>query len=119
MKILNKGIISMLKSIKKMLGMGAGDEILGSISTFSGNYAPMYYMNCDGRLLEIHSNTALYSIISTTYGGDGKTTFALPDLRPFDKDGQSDTGYHRRVDWSELSMPRQIICISGSYPTRP
>ena len=109
----------MLKTIKKMLGMSLGDEIVGSISTFAGNYAPMCYMNCDGRLLEIHSNPTLFSIIGTTYGGDNKTTFALPDLRPFSKDGQSDTGYHRRVDWSELSMPRQIICVAGSYPTRP
>lgn len=109
----------MLKTIKKMLGMSLGDEILGSICTFAGNYAPINYMNCDGRLLEINSNAALYSIIGTTYGGDGKTTFALPDLRPFAKDKQSDTGYNRRVDWSELSMPRQIICVGGLWPSRP
>ena len=108
----------MLKTIKKMLGMSLGDEILGSISTFAGNYAPINYMNCDGRLLEIKSNAALYTIIGTTYGGDGKTTFALPELRPFAKSA-TDTGYNRRVDWSELSMPRQIICVDGLWPSRP
>jgi len=45
------------------------------------NFAPRGYANCDGQLLPISQNTALFSLLGTTYGGDGRTTFALPDLR--------------------------------------
>jgi len=108
----------MLTAIKKMLGMTAGDEMLGSISTFAGPYAPVGYMDCDGRLISIASNNALYAVIGTMYGGDGKTTFALPDLRPMGKDGQPDTGHNHRVDWATLGMPRQVIAVYGTWPSR-
>jgi microcystin-dependent protein len=48
---------------------------------FGGNFAISGWAMCDGRLLSISSNTALFSILGTTYGGDGIRTFALPDLR--------------------------------------
>lgn len=48
---------------------------------FAGNFAPRNWAICNGQTLTISENTALFSIIGTTYGGDGKTTFALPDLR--------------------------------------
>nr|WP_313791253.1 tail fiber protein [Lacinutrix neustonica] len=48
---------------------------------FGGNFAPRGWAFCDGQLLPISSNSALFSILGTTYGGDGRTTFALPDLR--------------------------------------
>lgn len=57
------------------------DQYLGEIRTFSGNYAPKGWAMCNGQLLPISNNQALYTLIGTTYGGDGKTTFALPDLR--------------------------------------
>lgn len=57
------------------------DPILGQIIMFAGNFAPRGWALCDGQLLAISSNTALFSILGTTYGGDGRTTFALPDLR--------------------------------------
>lgn len=57
------------------------EEYLGIIKIFAGNYAPRGYMLCQGQLLSVSQNTALFSIIGTTYGGDGVTTFALPDLR--------------------------------------
>lgn len=55
--------------------------ILGEIRLFAGNFAPTGFMFCQGQLLAITSNTALFSLLGTTYGGDGSTTFALPDLR--------------------------------------
>lgn len=58
-----------------------GDQFLGEIRMFIGNFAPLGWALCDGQLLAITSNTALFSLIGTTYGGDGRTTFALPDLR--------------------------------------
>jgi len=54
---------------------------LGEIRIFSGNFAPKGWAMCNGQLLSIQSNTALFSLIGTYYGGNGTTTFALPDLR--------------------------------------
>lgn len=54
---------------------------LGEIRMFGGNYAPNGWAFCNGALLAISQFDALYSLIGTTYGGDGVTTFALPDLR--------------------------------------
>lgn len=58
-----------------------GDPVLGQISMFAGNFAPRGWALCDGQLLPISQYTALFSILGTTYGGDGRTTFGLPDLR--------------------------------------
>ncbi|TCL10321.1 microcystin-dependent protein [Roseivirga ehrenbergii] len=57
------------------------DPFLGEIVMFAGNFAPRGWAFCDGQLMAISQNTALFSILGTTYGGDGRTTFALPDLR--------------------------------------
>ena len=57
------------------------DPMLAQIMMFGGNFAPRGWAFCDGQLLPISQYTALFSIIGTTYGGDGRTTFALPDLR--------------------------------------
>ncbi|MBK7759966.1 MAG: phage tail protein [Deltaproteobacteria bacterium] len=54
---------------------------IGSIFLFAGNFEPKNFAFCDGRLMSIAQNTALFAILGTTYGGDGKVTFALPDLR--------------------------------------
>lgn len=57
------------------------EAFIGSIVLFAGNYAPMNWAFCNGQLLSITQNSALFAVIGTTYGGDGQTTFALPDLR--------------------------------------
>lgn len=57
------------------------DPFLGEIIMFGGNFAPRSWAFCDGQLLPINTNQALFSILGTIYGGDGRTTFALPDLR--------------------------------------
>ena len=54
---------------------------IGEIRMFGGNYAPAGWMFCEGQLLPISENDALFTLIGTTYGGDGESTFALPDLR--------------------------------------
>lgn len=53
---------------------------MGIVKLFAGNFAPRNWMFCDGRLLSIANNSALFSLLGTTYGGDGITTFALPNL---------------------------------------
>ncbi len=62
-------------------GLSASDPLLGSVGLFAGTFAPRGWAFCEGQLLPINSNQALFSILGTTYGGDGRTTFALPDLR--------------------------------------
>lgn len=57
------------------------DPFIGEIKMFAGNFAPQGWALCDGQLLPIAQNAALFSLLGTTYGGDGRTTFALPDLR--------------------------------------
>lgn len=61
--------------------MHSQEPLVGEIKMFAGNFAPRGWMFCDGRLLVISEYSTLYSIIGTTYGGDGRTTMALPDLR--------------------------------------
>jgi microcystin-dependent protein len=57
------------------------DPFLGEIRMFGGNFAPQGWATCDGQILPIAQNTALFSLLGTTYGGNGQSTFALPDLR--------------------------------------
>lgn len=54
---------------------------IGEIRMFGGNFAPRSWALCEGQLLAISSNSALFSILGTTFGGDGRTTFGLPDMR--------------------------------------
>ena len=54
---------------------------VGEIRMFAGNFAPAGWMFCEGQLLPISENETLFNLIGTTYGGDGQSTFALPDLR--------------------------------------
>jgi len=79
------------------------DAFVGEISIFAGNFAPRNFSFCEGQLLDIRSNTALFSLLGTTYGGDGRTNFALPDLRAAE---------------SDLKGARYIIAVQGIYPSR-
>jgi microcystin-dependent protein len=73
----------------------------GRITLFAGNYAPEGWALCDGQLLSIAKNTSLFTIIGATYGGDGRTTFALPRLAPLGPNG-----------------PHYLIAVTGEYPSR-
>lgn len=57
------------------------EAFIGTIILFAGNFEPRDWAFCNGQLLSIAQNSALFSLLGTTYGGDGVTTFALPDLR--------------------------------------
>jgi microcystin-dependent protein len=62
-------------------GLGGALNYIGSVVKFAGNFAPGGYIECNGQLLDIATYENLFSLIGTTYGGDGITTFAVPDLR--------------------------------------
>lgn len=68
-------------SLGSVLVAHADTPFVGEVRWFAGNFAPRDWAFCDGQLLPIASNTALFSLLGTTYGGDGRTTFGLPDMR--------------------------------------
>lgn len=79
---------------------------IGEIRLFAGTFAPVTWAFCDGSLLPIPPNTALFSVIGTQFGGDGKTNFALPKLDPLPTTGPGATPVH------------YVICTEGLYPRR-
>ena len=98
---------------------------IGQIMAFGGNFAPRGWALCDGQLLPIAQNTALFSILGTIYGGDGRTTFGLPDLRgryamhAGRGPGLTDrrlgvTGGAENVTLNQLQMPAYNMIGSGS-----
>lgn len=66
--------------------------LLGEIRLFAGNFPPGGFAFCQGQILTINSNTALFSLLGTTYGGNGTTNFALPDLRAAVPVGEGSSG---------------------------
>jgi microcystin-dependent protein len=77
----------------------AAEPYLGTIAIFAGNFAPLGYALCQGQLLPITQNAALFSILGVTYGGDGQNTFALPDLR-----GRAPLGAGQGVGLSSIDL---------------
>ncbi|HET6419773.1 MAG TPA: tail fiber protein [Geobacteraceae bacterium] len=78
------------------------DPFLGDIALFSFDFVPSYWMACEGQLLQITANQSLFTLLGTTFGGNGTTTFALPDLR------------------GSVPLPGMHYCIAiqGIYPSR-
>jgi microcystin-dependent protein len=74
-------ILSLFFCLSLCSTANAQEAFIGEIRMFGGTYAPVGWAKCDGQLLQISQNSALFSILGTIYGGDGRTTFALPDLR--------------------------------------
>lgn len=111
------------------LEVKAQDPMLAEVRLFAGNFAPRGWMKCEGQLLPIANNSALFSLLGTMYGGDGRTTFALPDLRGkvVVGTGSDPTNYKpgRKVNTAAkgndggqgLSMS-YIIATVGTFPSR-
>lgn len=78
------------------------ETYLGSIELFPYNFAPMDWLLCDGRLLEIRSNQALFALLGTTYGGDGRINFAIPDFQGYEP----------------IPCIQYHIAVIGLFPTR-
>jgi microcystin-dependent protein len=77
------------------------EPFLGEIRAFGFNFAPAGWAKCEGQLLPISQNTALFSLLGNMYGGDGKSTFALPDLRGRVAIGVSATHAHGQAGGEE------------------
>jgi microcystin-dependent protein len=92
----------------KRSGMKRWAGYFGSVRLYTGKTVPAGWVFCEGQELSIEKNRPLYSLIGTSYGGDGKSTFRIPDLR-----------------WPEARLrngngagPRYMICLEGVYPSR-
>jgi microcystin-dependent protein len=96
------------------------EPFLGEIRLFANTFAPKGWALCNGQLLQISTNQALYSLLGTTYGGDGKTTFALPDLRgrapvhPSSSIPRGKSGGEAAHSLTLSEMPAHSHAISGS-----
>ena len=91
---------------------------IGEISWFAGSFAPRGWDFCNGQILAINSNTALFSILGTTYGGDGRTTFALPDMRgrsPLHDGNSSGPGLSRIQIGARVGVPTTTL-TQGNLP---
>jgi microcystin-dependent protein len=84
-----------------------GQYFLGEIRIMSFNFAPRNWAMCNGQFLPINQNQALFSLLGTTYGGNGQTTFALPDLR-----GQVPIHFGKNVQGSKGGEPAHTLTVS-------
>jgi microcystin-dependent protein len=97
-----------------------GTPYLSEIRIFSFNFAPKGWAMCNGQFLPINQNQALFSLLGTTYGGNGQTTFALPDLRsrtPFHVSGgftQGQVAGTEFVTISQSTMPAHTHALTGN-----
>ena len=109
-KILKSMVLALLVSFTLTPAAHAGPEpYLGDVIIFAGGFAPRGWEFCNGQLLPIAGNEALFSILGVKYGGDGRTSFALPNLK--------DKGI-RILPNSNTGFRQYIIAIQGEYPSR-
>jgi len=99
-KLMLVAVLMMGLPAKVLAGEG---DFIGEVSIFAGDFAPRNYAFCDGQLLSVSGNQALFSLLGNRYGGDGVATFALPNL----------AGAER-----PLNGARYIIALDGLYPPR-
>ena len=107
------------------------DAYLGEIRIFAGDFAPVNWMLCQGQILSIASNNALFAVIGTFYGGNGVTTFALPDLRartpvgtggggPFDAVTIGEASGQQSVTLTQQQLPQHTHLVSvATEPANP
>ena len=89
---------------------------LAEIRYFAPNFAPRYWMLCQGQLLAIATNTALFSLLGTTYGGDGRTTFGLPDFRGRTGVGTGQLAGGSFYSLGEITGTETVTLNSGQLP---
>lgn len=92
------------------------DPTLAEIRLFGGNFAPVGWALCQGQLMSIAENTALFSLLGTTYGGDGQVTFALPDFRGRIALGTGQGPGLSFYDLGEVSGSEGVTIVSTQMP---
>ena len=92
------------------------EPYLGSIAMFAGNFEPRGWAFCAGQLMSIAQNTALFAILGTTFGGDGRTTFALPDLRGRGPVGTGQGPGLSNIQLGELAGAESVTLLASNMP---
>lgn len=93
------------------------DEYMAIIKLFAGNFAPRTFMFCQGQILSLSQNTALFAIIGTTYGGNGQTTFALPNLGGRTPVGTGQApGVNHNYQLGEVAGVESVTLLSTNLP---
>src|SRR5437762_6929687 len=92
------------------------DPFVAEITMFPFNFAPKGWAFCDGQLLPISQNTALFSLLGTFYGGDGKSTFALPNLQGMAAIGQGDGAGLSQYFIGETTGTKTVSLIQSEMP---
>ena len=100
------GMVCIAMSLSANPCAAGGDPFVAEIDTFAFNFCPNGWAPLNGQLLPINQNQALFSLLGTTYGGDGKTTFALPLAKPI-------------FTLKPGAPVIQCISLFGIYPSRP
>ena len=93
-----------------------GQPYLGELMLFAGNFAPRGWALCSGQVLSISQNTALFSLLGTTYGGDGIRTFALPDLRGRVPVHQGTLGGGGTYAWGQSGGSETVVLAVNHLP---
>lgn len=94
----------------------ASQPYIGAIFMFAGNFAPRGYQLCQGQVLSIAQNTALFSILGITYGGNGTTTFQLPDLRCRVPVGQGSAPNLTPVQLGDVGGAQNVSVLQSNMP---
>lgn len=89
---------------------------IAEIRMFAGNFNPRFWALCQGQILSIASNTALFSLLGTTYGGNGQTTFALPDLRGRSPFGTGQGPGLPSINLGEVAGANQVTLLTANLP---
>lgn len=92
------------------------DPFIGEIRCFGFNFAPIGWALCQGQLMSISQNTALFSLLGTMYGGDGRTTFGLPDLRGRTPMGMGQGPGLSQRDQGEQAGTETVTLVQGQLP---
>ena len=94
----------------------SSEAYMASIVLFAGNFAPRNWALCQGQLVSIAQNSALFSLLGTTYGGDGVTTFALPDLRGRVATGTGQSPGTNNVSLGEMAGSPTVTLLVTQMP---
>lgn len=92
------------------------EPFIGEIKIFGFNFAPVSYQLCSGQIMSIAQNTALFSLLGTTYGGNGQTTFALPDLRGRMPIGQGQGPGLPNYSMGQIAGTTNVTLLTSNIP---
>lgn len=94
---------TMLVIVPLKYSVAGENDYIGEISIFAGDFAPRFHVFCEGQVMDISTNKLLFAVLGARYGGDGRTTFALPNLKEAEK---------------SLQGARYVIRLVGIFPHR-